>query len=143
MADTSRSIDQVAGRNNTLITIKLDGRRVGRVQQFREDQSNNVQVLAELGRDVMVEMLRGIRSYSFTIASFYCHQDVMDQLKDGAVFSLDVTDENAGVGSEVLEHFSRCMIQSVSRDYTVGQAAVGQNAAVVVVGSGVGIPTSS
>lgn len=137
------AVDAIQSRNNTFVTIKLDGQRVGRIQSFRENQTNNVQVLAELGRDVMAEMLRGIKSYSFSIASFYCHTDAMDRIKNGAVFSLEVRDEAAVGGAEVLEYFARCMVQSLSRDYTVGQAAIGQNAEVVCIGEGIAIPTVS
>lgn len=135
----SPSTDTVNARNNTLISLLVDGQRVGRVQQFHEDQNNNVQVMAELGRDYMVELQKGITSYSFTIATFYVRSDIMDDLKAGLVFGLSVVD--SGAGGEVLEQFSRCMIGSLSRDWTIGQAAVGQNAQVVVAGKGVGKPT--
>lgn len=141
MTNISPSIDGVTARNNTLIDILIDGARVGRVQSFREDVSNNVQVLAELGRAYMVELKKGITSYSFTISRFYTRSDVFDSLKKGKVFGLSVADQSVAGNVETLEHFDRCMIQSISSDYTVGQASVGQNATVVVVGQGVGTPT--
>lgn len=138
------SIDNITARNNTLVVLSIDGSAVGRIQQFRQDQNNNVQVLAELGREYMVEMQKGITSYSFSISKFLVHADVMDSLKNGAVFALTLKDTStiptAG-NSEVLESFARCMITSVSRDYTIGQAAIGVNASVVTIGKGVGAPT--
>lgn len=138
------SIDGIHSRNNTLVVISINGSAVGRVQQFREDQNNNVQVLAELGREYMVEMQKGITSYSFSISKFLTHGDVMDSLKNGQVFSLTVKDTStiATAGnSEILETFSRCMITSLSRDFTIGQAAIGVNASVVTIGKGQGAPT--
>jgi hypothetical protein len=138
------SIDNITARNNTLVVLSIDGKAVGRIQQFRQDQNNNVQVLAELGREFMVEMQKGITSYSFSISKFLVHSDVMDTLKNGAVFALTIKDTGtiATAGnSEILESFARCMITSVSRDYTIGQAAIGVNASVVTIGKGVGVPT--
>jgi hypothetical protein len=136
------AIDALQARNNTLVVLVVDGQRVGRIQQFSEQINNNVQVLAELGRAYMVEMQKGITQYSFSIASFYCHQDIMDRLKLGAVFGLSVQDLGNS-SAEVLEYFPRCMITSLGRDYTVGQAAIGQSAQVLTVGKGVEIPTIS
>lgn len=135
------SIDGVTARNNTFVVLQLDGRNIGRVQQFREDINNNVQVLAELGREYMVEMQKGITAYSFSISRFYCVADYIDALKLGAVFSLAVRDQT-NPAAEILESFPRCMMTSVSRDYTIGQAAIGENASVVTVGKGVTTPTT-
>lgn len=142
MATNPRAIDALQLRNNTFVALILDGQRVGRVQQFSQSRNNNVQVVAELGRDVMVEMLKGIEQYTFTIASFYCRVDVMDNLKGGDPFSLAIRDEGAGT-TEVVESFASCMITSLTRDYTTGQAAIGQNAQVVTIGRGIGVPTSA
>lgn len=141
----SPSVDSIIARNNTGVVIVLNGQKVGRVQSIREDISNNVQVLSELGRAYAVELKKGITTYTFSIASFYCRSDVMDKLKLGEIFSLVIRDEKTvgsdGTGSpENLEYFERCAFQSVSRDYTVGQASVGQNAQVVVVGKGLTAP---
>lgn len=133
------SIDQITARNNTGVTILFGGKRVGRIQQMRASQNNNVQVLAELGRQYMVEMKKGITAYSFSVSTFLVRADVMQPLKDGKVFSLTIRDENnidvEGTGAaEVIDTFSRCMIASLDRDYTVGQAAIGQSATIQVVG---------
>lgn len=135
------SVDQFFARNNTKVFILVNGERVGRVQSFREDVSNNVQVLSELGRDIAVELKKGITTYAFTIARFYTRNDVFRALKTGGVFSLMVNDtaglNSNGTGStEVLEFFDKCMIQSISYDYTNGSATVAQNASVVAIGSG-------
>lgn len=134
----TQSIDSVTSRNNTGVTIILNGLRVGRVQSFREDQANNVQVLAELGSAYMVEMQKGITVYTFQIARFLSRNDVFDALKNGAVFTLatreNITAADGTPVAESLAYFGRCMIQSISRDYTVGQAAIGVNAQVVTVG---------
>lgn len=139
------AIDSLFSRNSTRISILYDGQRVGRVQSVRADMDNNVQVLAELGTAYMAELKKGITRYSFTIAKFYARSDVMDLLKLGRVFSLALHDSNlvsdGGSGRpQVLEYFSQCMMTSVSRDYTVGQATVGENASVVTIGKGVVAP---
>jgi hypothetical protein len=142
------SIDNITARNSTSVVLIADGQRVGRVQSFREDISNNVQVLAELGRAFNAEMKKGVTTYTFSIAKFYCRSDVMDQLKLGKVFAISIKDEAtspdypAGSAVEILETFPRCMIQSLSRDYTIGQASVGENATVVTIGQGLGVPTA-
>lgn len=132
------SLDGLIARNNTLINLLINGQRVGRVQQFREDINNNVQVLAELGSAFMVQLNKGITSYSFSLSRFTCRQDAMDVLKKGQVFGLEVQD--AGDGGVSLEYFPSCAIASLSRDYTIGQASVGENASVAVIGEGVGVP---
>lgn len=132
------STDTLTTRNNTLIVLTMNGQRVGRVQQFSEEINNNVQVLAEIGRDYMVELQRGIVSYTFSMAKFLARADVFDDLKLGKVFGLAVTD--TGAGNEVIEYFPRCMMSSVSLSWAVGQAAVGVNAQVAVVGKGVEVP---
>ncbi len=137
------SVDKLTARNSTGVIIKINDERVGRVQSFREDINNNVQVLAELGRQYMAEMKKGVTSYSFTISKFYVRSDVMDDIKLGAVFTLRVTDQTPGDrprGREVLEYFPRCMVTSLSRDYTIGQASVGENASIVTIGKGVTVP---
>ena len=132
------SIDGVTARNNTKVYIEVNGKRVGRVQSFREDITNNVQVLDELGSAYAVELNKGITHYTFTIARFYCQRDVLEPLKLGQIFSLKVRDY--GASSETLEYFKHCAIQSISRDFTVGQAVVAENATVVVAGKGLEAP---
>lgn len=137
----AQSIDGITARNNTLVVILFNGQRVGRVQNFRENINNNVQVLAELGRAYMAEMKKGITVYTFSITRFMCRADVMDQLKLGAVFSLGVRDEGVGGGrTETIEYFPSCMINSLARDYTIGQASVGESVEVVTIGKGVEVP---
>lgn len=135
------SVDSFNARNNTKVYILVDGQRVGRVQSFREDITNNVQVLSELGRDFMVELKKGITAYSFSIARFYTRKDVFRSLKTGGVFSLMVRDtaglnDNGTGAAEILEFFQKCMIQTISYDYTNGAATIGQNASVVAIGRG-------
>lgn len=135
------SIDNINARNNTRVFIVVDGARVGRVQSFREDITNNVQVLDELGRAFAVELKKGITHYAFNIARFYTRTDVFRSLKLGAVFGLQVQDHAQSAGTtngafEVLESFTQCAINTISYDYTTGQATVGQNAAVVAIGRG-------
>lgn len=132
------SIDGLVARNNTLINLLINGLRVGRVQQFREDINNNVQVLAELGSAYMVQLNKGITSYSFSISRFTCRNDAMDLLKKGQVFGLEVQDR--GDGGASLEYFPSCAIASISSDYTIGQASVGQNATIAVIGEGIDVP---
>lgn len=132
------SIDSLIARNNTLINLLINGQRVGRVQQFREDINNNVQVLAELGSAFMVQLNKGITSYSFSLSRFYCRTDAMDLLKKGQVFGLEVQDR--GDGGASLEYFPSCSIAQLSRDYTVGQASIGENATVAVIGEGIDAP---
>lgn len=141
------AIDNIVTRNNTGVTLSINGVRVGRVQQFQESRANNVQVLAELGSQYMVEMKRGIIAFTFSISSFYVRADVMDRLKNGTPFSLTVRDLNnidvEGTGiAEVLESFPRCMITSVNRTFTNGAAAVGQDAQVVTIGKGIDVPVA-
>lgn len=141
------AVDGIYSRNSTRIYLLVNGQRVGRVQQFREDIANNVQVLAELGNAYMAELKKGITRYSFTIARFYARNDVMDDLKLGRVFSIAVRDQNlvsdGGNGrSQQLEYFPACMIDNMSRDYTIGQASVGENATVVTIGKGIQQPVS-
>lgn len=141
------SIDAFAARNNTRVYILLNGERVGRVQSIREDIQNNVQVLSELGRAYAVELKKGITTYTFSIAKFYCRNDAMDSLKLGQIFSLAIRDVAAtmedgsgGGAAEILEYFAACAITSISRDYTNGAASIGENASVVTIGKGVQIP---
>lgn len=142
------AVDAITSRNSTRISIVVNGARVGRVQSFNENISNNVQVLAELGRAYMAEIKKGITSYSFSIAKFYARNDAFEALKLGAIFSLEIRDENlvsdGGTGvAESLEYFPMCAMQSVSLDYTIGQATVGQNASVVTIGKGLTGPQSA
>jgi uncharacterized membrane protein YjfL (UPF0719 family) len=130
----SAAIDTLASRNNTAVTITLGGQRVGRVQQFRSSQANNVQVIAELGRDYMVEMAKGLTVFSFSISTFYVRNDLFDTIRNGQTFGLVITD-GAGV-AEVLDAFDQCMLQSVDRSYAAGAVTVGQDAAVVAIGKG-------
>lgn len=139
------SYDGIVARNSTKVYIEVNGSRVGRLQSVREDITNNIQVLDELGRAFAVELKKGITHYSFTIARFYARQDVFDSLKLGQIFALSIVDtanvDDTGQGQrEVLEYFERCAITSISRDYTVGQAVVGENAQVVTIGQGVAVP---
>jgi hypothetical protein len=144
------SIDSTFSRNATRINvaIKLPGgawARVGRVQSIQEDIANNVQVLAELGSQVMVELKKGITQFTFSIAKMYVRSDVFDQLRDGAIFGLMISDDsavvpNGGGRSIVLEQFKSCALTSVSRTFTSGQATVAQNASVVTIGTSHGNP---
>lgn len=144
MADAS--IDNVLARNSTKVFIQINGARVGRVQQFSETINNNVQVLTELGRAYAAELKKGITTYSFSIARFYCHSDVLEPLKLGAIFSLLVRDAGdvaedglSGVG-ETLELFQQCAINTISREITNGQASIVENAQVVTIGKGITSP---
>lgn len=147
MSLVTPSLDNIAARSSTEVVIVFNGQKVGRVQSFREDITNNIQVLAELGRAFNVELKKGVTTYTFTISRFYCRSDVIDQLKLGSIFSLAVRDEatvpiNSGGGqAETLEFFPKCAMQSVSRDYTIGAATVGENATVVTIGQGIEVPT--
>lgn len=145
------SIDGLASRNATRVNlaIRLPGgawARVGRIQQVSEDISNNVQVLTELGSQVAVEMKKGITTYSFSISRFYVRSDVFDQLRNGAIFGLMITDDsgvlpNGGGGSSIiLEQFAQCAITSISRSFGQGQTTVAQNASVVTIGASAGNP---
>ncbi len=99
MAVQDPSIDSVNARNNTKVYLSINHQRVGRVQSFRQDVSNNVQVLTELGRDVAVELKKGITIFTFSIARFYCRSDAMDAIKGGQVFSLGIRDTAGSDGS--------------------------------------------
>lgn len=139
------AVDGIYSRNSTRIQIVFNGQRVGRVQSMREDVSNNVQVLRELGNAYAAEMKKGVTEYRFSIAKFYARNDVMDDLKNGRVFSLAIQDDNlasdGGSGRpQVLEYFAKCMIDSISRDFTIGTATVAENATVVTIGKGVQTP---
>lgn len=139
------AVDGIYSRNSTRIEIVFNGQKVGRVQSMREDITNNVQVLRELGYAYAAEMKKGVTEYRFSIARFYARNDVMDALKGGRVFSLALQDQNlvsdGGSGRpQVLEYFAKCMIDSISRDYTIGQASVGENATVVAIGKGIQTP---
>lgn len=130
----STAIDKLASRNNTAVTITLRGQRVGRVQQFRSSQANNVQVIAELGRDYMVEMAKGLTVFSFSISTFFVRGDVFEPIRNGEAFGLVITD-SAGV-AEVIDSFDQCMLQSLDRSYAAGAVTIGQDASVVAIGKG-------
>lgn len=146
------SIDGVYSRNATKVNlaIQLPGvnnwARVGRIQSVSEDISNNVQVLGELGSQVMVELKKGISTFTFSIAKMYARSDIMDQLIAGAIFGLMITDDSGvspgGVGgnSIVLEQFKQCSLNTVSRQFTTGQATVALNSQVVTIGASQGQP---
>lgn len=143
------SIDGSYARNNTKVYLVVNGQRVGRIQSVRLDQSNNVQVLDELGRDVAVELKKGITHYSFSVAKFYARNDVFSDIRDGAIFSLAVrdtagvnTDGTGRAGPQVLEFFQSCMVQTVSFDYTAGAVTVGLNANIVTIGRGIALPNN-
>jgi len=127
----STAVGDITARNNTSVELLVDGNAVGRIQQFTENVDNNVQVLAELGRDYMVEMQKGVTEYSFTVNSFYVKSDVMDDLKAGVPFTLSITEN----GTETVTHFDKCMLDTLKRSYTVGQAAIGQEATIRVIGT--------
>lgn len=140
----AQSIDSIQARNATKVNLafQLPGgnwARVGRVQSMSQDTSNNVQVLMELGSQYAVELKKGITTFSFSIAKFYVHTDVFDQLKLGAVFGMQLTDDS-GSSSAVLEQFSSCAMNTVSRSFAQGQATVAQNASIVVIGPSYGSP---
>lgn len=140
------SIDALYTRNATRVnlSIRLPGgtwARIGRVQSMTEDIANNVQVLMEIGSQVAVELKKGISTYTFSIAKFYVRSDVFDQLRDGAIFGLMISDDSDSVaGSIVLEQFQQCSMNSVSRSFNQGQATVAQNASVVTIGNSAGNP---
>lgn len=146
--DQDPSSDALYARNATRIylNVTLPGgkpQRVGRVQSMREDITNNVQVLDELGRAYAVELKKGITHYTFSIAKFYCRSDVFDSLKLGSIFGLSISDHNNAYSAySTLEYFSRCAITAISRDFTIGQAVVGENATVVTIGKGIEIPAA-
>ena len=130
----SAAIDQLASRNNTAVTITLGGQRIGRIQQFRSSQANNVQVIAELGRDYMVEMAKGLTVFSFSISTFFIRNDKFDAIRNGETFGLVMTD-SAGT-AEVIDSFDQCMLQSLDRSYADGAVTIGQDASVVAIGKG-------
>lgn len=138
------SIDGISVRNATRVNLafRLPGgswARVGRVQSMSEDITNNVQVLTELGSQYAVELKKGITTFSFSIARFYCRNDVFDQLSGGAIFGMMITDDS-GSSSVVLEQFQQCALTSVSRSFATGQSTVAQNASVVTIGPSQGNP---
>lgn len=139
------SLDSTYSRNATRInlSIALPGgkfARVGRVQSVSQNISNNVQVLAELGSQVMVELKKGISVYTFSIAKMYVISDVFDQLRAGQIFGLELSDNSNPSAAIILEHFKQCALTSVSRTFTQGQATVAQDASVVTIGSSTGNP---
>lgn len=142
MAAIRPSTDGVVARNNTKVFLLVNGVAVGRIQSIREDIANNVQVLDELGRAFAVELKKGITHYTFSIAKFYVRKDVFEGIKLGQIFSLElrdranVSDTDSSGSEQTLEYFERCAITSISRDYTVGAATVGENASVVAIGQG-------
>lgn len=128
---TRTAVDDLTARNNTFVSLYIDKEPVGRVQQLTEHVDNNVQALAELGRDRMVELQKGITEYSFTVSSFYVKADKMDLLKSGKPFSLRIAEN----GSETITQFDKCMLDTLKRSYTIGQAAIGQEATIKVIGA--------
>jgi hypothetical protein len=146
MSQYDQSIDAFSARNSTKIylVIQPEGQpeqRVGRVQSMDESRTNNFQVLTELGRDVAVELKKGITVFTFTIARFWVRSDIIDTIKGGLPFSLWINDgtnlnANGTGGAEVLEYFQHCALTSLSRSFSNGQVTVAENASVVVAGSG-------
>lgn len=135
------SSDTIQARNSTKVYIQINGSRVGRIQSLQQSITNNVQVLNELGRSFAVELKKGITSYSFSIAKFYARADAFEAIKLGQVFKLEIIDtagtDDVGGAADTLEMFERCAVQSITRDYTIGAATVGENASVVAIGQGV------
>jgi hypothetical protein len=82
------SIDNLNARNNTKVFIVVDGQRVGRVQSFREDITNNVQVLDELGRDVRGRAQEGHHPLHVLDRPVLHPQRRLPDLKLGKVFAL-------------------------------------------------------
>ena len=143
--DVDPSIDGIYARNATHINLRVSlpngaYARVGRVLSVSRQQSNNVQVLAELGSQVMVELKKGITQYNFSISKLYVHNDVFDQIADGAVFGMELTDDTASGGGVILDQFSRCAINSISVSYGAGQVTVAEDCQVVTIGSSAGSP---
>lgn len=148
MAAITPSGDGIVSRNSSKVYLVVNGQPVGRVQSIREDITNNVQVLDELGSQFAVELKKGITHYTFSIAKFWCRADSFDAIKLGQPFSLQLQDRSniadfsgdplqSGSGSqETLEYFERCAVTSISKDFTNGQAVVGMNASVVAIGKG-------
>jgi hypothetical protein len=152
------AIDQVTARSSVKVSLVVAGATVGRVQSINASISNNMQVLNEIGTQFAVEMKKGITTYSFSIARFFCRADAFEDIKLGQPFALEIQDTsgvatpgfandpntqdaiNSGVqagATETLESFQYCAINTISRDYTVGQAVVAENASVVVIGMGI------
>jgi hypothetical protein len=145
MAAQDPSIDSVYSRNSTRIQMAVtppDGPEivVGRIQSMREDITNNVQVLDELGSAYAVELKKGITHFTFTVARFLTRQDAFEALKAGQVFAIRINDISGGPGDASIEYFNHCAITSLSYDYAVGQAVVGLNATIVTAGRGTGFP---
>jgi hypothetical protein len=149
----SPSLDSITARSSTKVYLSVAGRRVARVQSLQQSITNNIQVLNELGSQFAVELKKGITSYSFTIARFFTRLDAFEDLKLGQVFALEIFDNSAvsdfsgdpltsGSGAAtILELFQACSITTISRDFTVGQAVVAENATVVTIGQGYAVNT--
>jgi hypothetical protein len=131
----SANLDNLSSRNNTAVTILLNGSRVGRIQQFRVSQANNVQVIAELGRDYMIEMAKGLTVFTFAISTFYTRNDAFEAIRAGNPFGLSISDASGGV-AEVIDQFNHCMVQSLDRSFSAGAVTIGQDASVVAIGNG-------
>jgi hypothetical protein len=131
---------RITSRNATRINLRINNKRVGRVQTLGRSAANNIQVLRELGAQVAVELKKGISEYSFSITKMWVRNDVIDELEQGAIFELETVDESginpvSGSGtSEVLDLFKYCSINSLDRQYTAGQATIAANVSVVTIG---------
>lgn len=142
---------QLSSRNATRINLSIEvtnpstgkpeQKRVGRILTLSESVNNNMQALRELGAQVLVELKKGITEYSFTIDKMWVRGDYFDELIQGAIFSLETVDEGgvnpgnptAG-GSEALEVFKYCAIDSAQKTITAGQATVAFSVRVVTIG---------
>lgn len=140
------SIDGLYSRNSTRIVMQVTppsghAFTVARVQSMREDITNNIQVLDELGSAYAVELKKGITHFTFNVAKFLTRSESFEPLKAGQIFSLNVHDLAASSGEKTIEFFKHCAINTISSSYSVGQAVVALNATIVVAGRGSGFPT--
>src|ERR1035437_839222 len=133
--DGKSSVDSTTSRNATKINLRFlmpggnSWERVGRVQSLSEDITNNVQALMELGSQYVVELKKGITSFTFSIAKMYVRGDKFDDLVNGAIFGLEIADEgiqlsDGTLSPEIIEQFSYCAVTSISRSFQQGQATV-------------------
>lgn len=135
----------ITSRNATRVNLVITApggkpQRVGRVQSINRSVNNNVQVLRELGAQVLVELKKGITEYTFSIAKMWIRNDVFDELEQGAIFELQTQDESANTPlntagqTEILDVFKQCAFNTLDRQYAAGQATIMASGTVVVIG---------
>lgn len=141
----SQAGQSIVSRNATRINLRIAKpgggyERIGRIQSMSRDANNNVQVLRELGAQVLVELKKGISEYTFTIAKMFVRNDPFEELEQGAIFAIETVDESGispvtgGGSSSLLDVFNYCAINTIGRSYVAGQATVALNATVVTIG---------